>query len=139
MAVNKGPLFTIDATESFLAGQAQIIGPLDNNYQLVAAAFMGDTATVPVVAAGSYNTSTGVFTAVTTLINGLDGAASSLGATTTAATGVGTAVTTFAASTPIAAGQYLRITSGTNTLARYRLEMKTLAAASTFTVATTPA
>ena len=140
MPVNKGPLFVIDATEPFtVAGQAQVIGPLDGSYQLVAAAFVGNTATIPVVAAGSYNTTTGVFTSATTLIDGINGAGSSLGATTTPATGVGVPVTAFVASTPIAAGQYLRITSGTNTLARYRLELKTLATASTFVVATTPA
>jgi hypothetical protein len=142
MAVQKGPRFSIDNVESFTTGQRQVIGPLDGDYRLTEAQFWGDTATIPGVAAGTYNTTTGVFTAVTTLVNGINGSSSTIGTTTSLANAplvpAGTAVTAFVAATPIAAGQYLRITAGSNALVRYRFELESVASAAGFTVTTTP-
>ena len=74
---------------------------------------------------------------MTALINGLNGAGTALGATTTAAA-PGTAVT-LTANGPIARGQYLQIKSGTNALDRYTLELVSTSAAADFATETTPA
>ena len=135
MAAVRGPNFIINNVQTFdQAGKAQVIGPIQGDLQLVKAYFNGNTAAVPTVAAGTYVN--GVFTSVTSLVNGLDGAGAGLGATRTALqAGVEVALV---ANGPIASGQYLRIVSGTNTLARYTLEFAPASNAA-FATETTPA
>lgn len=111
------PVIQVDVTQNYTANQKSVIGPFTSNVQLIAVTFNGNTATIPVIESGTYDGTT--FTAGTTLVNGLDGAGAALGATT-AAYAVGTDVTIVSAG--ITAGQYLRITSGTNALARVRLQ-----------------
>lgn len=135
MAIRKSPPLVIDNVQAFTVGQAQVIGPFSGYYEIVRATFNGNTAAIPTVNAGTYDGTT--FTSVTSLVNGLDGAGAALSATT-AATAPGTSVT-LVANGPIASGQYLRIVSGTNALARYTLELVSTSAAADFATETTPA
>lgn len=134
-SLRKSPPLVIDNVQVFTVGQKQVIGPFSGSYQIVRATFNGNTATIPTVDAGTFNGTT--FTSVTALINGLNGAGTALGASTAAAA-PGTEVT-LTANGPIASGQYLQITSGTNTLARYTLELVSTSAAADFATETTPA
>lgn len=136
MAAVRGPNFIINNVVAITAGQAQVIGPIQGDLQLVKAYFNGNTAAIPLVAAGTYVN--GVFTSVTSLIDGLDGASAVLGATRTALQ-AGVEVT-LVANGPIASGQYLRVSSkaASNSLARYTLEFAPATNAA-FATETTPA
>ena len=135
MAALKGPQFVIDSVAPFLTGQSQVVGPVPGDFKVVEAVFHGDTATIPVLAVGTYVN--GVFTVVTTLCNGLNGAGTALGTTQTALQpGVEVTLT---ASGPITSGQYIKVTSGTNALARWTLNLVPSSTAAGLAVDTTPA
>ena len=133
----KSPLLVIDQVVTMTVGQATVLGPIPGDYQIISAIFTGNTAAIPTVNAGKYDTTTGTFTSVTALINGLGGGGQALGATKTALE-PGVEVTLVAAG-PIASGQYLRVVAGTNALARFTLTLVSASSAATFAVSTTPA
>ena len=129
------PQVCIDINQSYTANQASIIGPIIGSVVITNVEFNGNTATIPLLQAGTYDGTT--FTAVTTLVNGLNNAGAPINTTTT----INQAPTTINdySATAITAGQYLRYTSGTNTTARFRVYVAASGAVGGFTVNTTPA
>lgn len=129
------PQVCLDIQQNYTAGQASIIGPIVGPVVITNVEFNGNTATIPLLQAGTYDGTT--FTSVTTLVNGLDNAGAAIGTTTT----INQAPTTIVAfsTTAIANGQYLRYTSGTNTTARVRIYLAGSGVVGAFATNTTPA